>query len=178
MPGRAPAQAGLARWCRQSQDPVGRRQTPFGGLRGAAPASWPTEKGYVGGDNDPTGLVHLGAREYDPKIGRFISVDPILDLSDPQQLHGYAYSENNPINRSDPGGLKSNWKTSSSARSTTPRRRSSRRRRTPPASPRSPATPNSSYPSSRSSAALSPTPRCTWPRSSPMNMTSTASSSS
>ncbi|MET7423827.1 RHS repeat-associated core domain-containing protein [Dactylosporangium sp. NPDC005555] len=84
-----------------------RRQTPFGGSRGTVPTPWPSEKGFVGGDNDPTGLVHLGAREYDPTIGRFISVDPVLDLGDPQQLHGYAYSENNPVNRSDPSGLKS-----------------------------------------------------------------------
>ncbi|GAA3188362.1 polymorphic toxin-type HINT domain-containing protein [Dactylosporangium siamense] len=87
-----------------------RRQTPFGGARGTVPTPWPTEKGFVGGDNDPTGLVHLGARDYDPKIGRFISVDPVLDPSDPQQLHGYAYSENNPVNRSDPSGLQSKTK--------------------------------------------------------------------
>lgn len=34
---------------------------------------------------DNTGLTHLGAREYDPVTGRFISVDPLLDTGDPQQ---------------------------------------------------------------------------------------------
>ncbi|MBX6722306.1 MAG: RHS repeat protein, partial [Dactylosporangium sp.] len=48
-----------------------RRQTPYGGARGSSPA-WPTEKGFVGGDNDPTGLVNIGARQYDPMLGRFI----------------------------------------------------------------------------------------------------------
>lgn len=44
-----------------------------------------------------TGLTHLGAREYDPATGRFVSVDPIVDHSDPQQMHGYSYSYNNPL---------------------------------------------------------------------------------
>ncbi|MEV4135448.1 RHS repeat-associated core domain-containing protein [Dactylosporangium sp. NPDC049742] len=82
-----------------------RRQTPYGETRGPV-VSWPNKKGYVGGDADPTGLVHLGAREYDPNIGRFISVDPLVDFGDPQQMHGYSYSNNNPITWSDPTGLK------------------------------------------------------------------------
>jgi hypothetical protein len=41
-----------------------RRQLPFGQLRGSA-AVWPNRKGFVGGDVDATGLVHLGARDYD-----------------------------------------------------------------------------------------------------------------
>ncbi|WP_327587297.1 type IV secretion protein Rhs [Nonomuraea sp. NBC_00507] len=82
-----------------------RRTTPFGAVRGTTP-SWPTTKGFVGGRTDPTGLTHLGAREYDANLGRFISDDPISDQSDPQQLHGYAYSHNNPTSYSDPSGLK------------------------------------------------------------------------
>ncbi|MBB4968900.1 RHS repeat-associated core domain-containing protein [Saccharothrix violaceirubra] len=84
-----------------------RRQTPFGESRGTAPASWPDDKGFVGGTNDTTtGLVHLGAREYDAGIGRFISADPIMDLTDPQQINGYAYGNSSPITFSDPTGLK------------------------------------------------------------------------
>ncbi|MCX4468532.1 polymorphic toxin-type HINT domain-containing protein [Streptomyces albidoflavus] len=84
-----------------------RRTLPFGGPRGNATDTWPGTKGYVGGtDNtDTTGLVHLGAREYDPTIGRFISADPIMDLSSPQQINGYSYSSNNPTTFSDPSGL-------------------------------------------------------------------------
>lgn len=86
--------------------PVTRRRTmPFGEPRGTQPSSWPGERGFVGGTSDPTGLTHLGAREYDPTTGRFISVDPVQDLTDPQQWHGYAYANNNPITFSDPSGL-------------------------------------------------------------------------
>ncbi|MFC9688274.1 RHS repeat-associated core domain-containing protein [Kribbella sp. NPDC056951] len=82
-----------------------RRTTPYGEQRGAAPASWPGQKGFVGGVNDAsTGLVHLRAREYDPTIGKFISVDPIADYEDPQQLNGYAYANNRPTTSSDPDG--------------------------------------------------------------------------
>lgn len=82
-----------------------RRQTPFGAPRGGA-ASFPGERGFVGGTIDvSTGLVQLGARQYDPAIGRFISVDPLLDPNDPQQWSAYAYANNSPITSSDPTGL-------------------------------------------------------------------------
>jgi RHS repeat-associated protein len=86
---------------------VGRRRlAPFGTPRGDAPATWPGSRAFVDGTLDPTtGLTHLGAREYDPSLGRFISVDPVLDLTDPQQMHGYTYSNNNPVTFSDPTGL-------------------------------------------------------------------------
>jgi len=86
-----------------------RRTTPFGADRGAAPVagSWAGEKGFVGGTKDSTtGLTHLGAREYDPATGRFLSVDPIIDVNDPQQMNGYAYSNNSPVTFTDPSGLK------------------------------------------------------------------------
>lgn len=82
-----------------------RRHLPFGAPRGATPSSWPDERGFVGGPRDPsTGLTHLGAREYDPALGRFLSADPVTDVEDPQQLQGYAYAENNPTSFSDPDG--------------------------------------------------------------------------
>ncbi len=81
-----------------------RRQLPFGGARGNA--AFPGERGFVGGTNDSsTGLVNIGARQYDPALGRFLSVDPVMDQSDPQQWNAYAYSNNSPISFSDPSGL-------------------------------------------------------------------------
>ncbi|MFI5493609.1 RHS repeat-associated core domain-containing protein [Actinoplanes sp. NPDC051859] len=81
-----------------------RRTTPFGESRGTNPV-WPDNKAFVGGTADPTGLIHLGAREYDPTTGRFTSVDPLTNPDDPQTLHAYAYANNNPISFSDPTGL-------------------------------------------------------------------------
>ncbi|MBP2478606.1 RHS repeat-associated protein [Crossiella equi] len=82
-----------------------RYQDPFGIPRGAESGAWPDDKGFQGGTRDVTGLTHIGAREYDPSLGRFISVDPLMDLSDPQQMHGYAYANGSPITYSDPTGL-------------------------------------------------------------------------
>ncbi len=56
---------------------------------------------WQGNRQDPTGLVHLGARHYDPKIGRFLSPDPI---SFPTCLDLYTYANNDPINFRDPSG--------------------------------------------------------------------------
>ncbi len=81
-----------------------RYQDPYGNLRGAPPQSWPDKHSFIGGYQDTTSLVHIGAREYDPSLGRFTAVDPILDLADPQSWNGYAYASNNPIDHSDPTG--------------------------------------------------------------------------
>ncbi|MER7763679.1 polymorphic toxin-type HINT domain-containing protein [Streptomyces sp. NPDC097619] len=86
---------------------IGRRAfKPYGDIRGPKPTSWPNQRTYLGvGIDDSTGLTHIGAREYDSETGRFISADPIMDLTDPLQINGYAYSHNSPITRSDPSGL-------------------------------------------------------------------------
>ncbi|HEV2885884.1 MAG TPA: RHS repeat-associated core domain-containing protein [Jatrophihabitans sp.] len=87
-----------------SQATTVRRQDPYGNPRGQASA-WPNSHGFVGGYLDATGLTHLGAREYDPVLGRFVSVDPLLDSSDPGSLSGYAYADNSPIDGADPTGM-------------------------------------------------------------------------
>ncbi|MCC3762659.1 hypothetical protein K3N28_06195 [Glycomyces sp. TRM65418] len=83
-----------------------RRHDPFGNTRGLTQGTWPDDRGFVGGiDNTTVGLTTLGAREYDPTTGRFVSVDPIADYTNPQQLNGYAYANNDPINMIDATGL-------------------------------------------------------------------------
>ncbi|MGW0703226.1 polymorphic toxin-type HINT domain-containing protein [Streptomyces sp. NPDC002867] len=82
-----------------------RRFDPYGVERGEATGSWPGEKGYVGGTIDKsTGLTRLGAREYDAVIGKFISVDPLIDYTQPQQINGYSYANNTPVTLADPSG--------------------------------------------------------------------------
>lgn len=83
-----------------------RKFTPFGETRGTVPSLWPSKRGFVGGEVDETtGLVHLGAREYDPALGRFLSVDPVVDYNEPKQMNPYAYANNSPVTYADPSGL-------------------------------------------------------------------------
>jgi len=56
---------------------------------------------WQGNRQDQTGLIHLGARHYDPKIGRFLSPDPV---SFPTCLDLYTYANSDPINFRDPSG--------------------------------------------------------------------------
>ncbi|MFJ3648388.1 polymorphic toxin-type HINT domain-containing protein [Streptomyces murinus] len=82
-----------------------RAYLPFGQDRGTPPTTWPGDDGYIGGTPDTsTGLENLGAREYDPGTGRFISADPVLETTSPTQLGGYDYSGNDPVTNSDPTG--------------------------------------------------------------------------
>ncbi|MFJ9034902.1 polymorphic toxin-type HINT domain-containing protein, partial [Streptomyces sp. NPDC102274] len=80
---------------------------PYGETRGPKPSTWPNKRSYlgVGIDDATTGLTHIGAREYDQAAGRFLSADPVIDISEPLQMNGYAYAGNSPISTSDPTGL-------------------------------------------------------------------------
>ena len=61
--------------------------------------------GFGGGIWDAdTGLLHLGAREYDPETGRFISKDPLGFDGGDTNLYGYALAD--PVNLVDPSGEK------------------------------------------------------------------------
>ncbi|GGR69712.1 hypothetical protein GCM10010252_04730 [Streptomyces aureoverticillatus] len=83
-----------------------RYTSPFGAPRGEKPANWPDDKGFLGKPVDKvSGLTHVGAREYDPLLGAFISVDPLLVPEKHQSLNGYAYANNSPVTFSDPTGL-------------------------------------------------------------------------
>jgi RHS repeat-associated protein len=52
-----------------------------------------------------SGLYDFGARWYDPEIGRFQQIDPIVQSPfAPVTLNAYAYAGNNPVNNVDPDG--------------------------------------------------------------------------
>ncbi|MGQ0568317.1 MAG: RHS repeat-associated core domain-containing protein, partial [Armatimonadota bacterium] len=61
---------------------------------------------FTGAELDATtGLYHMGARFYDPTIGRWLSEDPVQDKSfEPATLNFYAYVVNNPTLLIDPHG--------------------------------------------------------------------------
>ena len=65
----------------------------------ANPLRYVGKEGYY---SDDTGLMLLGARYYDPLIGRFITQDPKRD-----GLNWYKYAGNNPVNDLDPNGTMS-----------------------------------------------------------------------
>ncbi|HEY6175717.1 MAG TPA: RHS repeat-associated core domain-containing protein, partial [Kofleriaceae bacterium] len=51
------------------------------------------------------GISKLGARLYDPSIGRFLSRDPLLIPCTAATTNPYSFADNDPINASDPSGL-------------------------------------------------------------------------
>lgn len=77
-----------------------RQYDPWGNLEAGA-----SEPGYAftGREWDPeTSLYYYRARYYDPKLGRFLSEDPLGHVEGPN-LYGYVH--NNPVNEVDPEGL-------------------------------------------------------------------------
>ncbi|MER6353975.1 ricin-type beta-trefoil lectin domain protein [Streptomyces sp. NPDC001634] len=82
---------------------------PYGNPRGTKPTTWVAadeNHGFLGKPTDATtGLDLLGARNYDPTLGRFLTPDPIFEAGDPNQMGGYTYAGDNPSTGSDPSGL-------------------------------------------------------------------------
>jgi RHS repeat-associated protein len=81
---------------------------PYGDLA-AAPtgpgANDKETKGYIGETrDDETGLLHLNARYYEPLLARFVSPDWFDPWQPGVGTNRYSYSENDPVNKSDPSG--------------------------------------------------------------------------
>ena len=77
---------------------------PYGAPRPSTTALV-TDRGWLQKTKDTTGLVDLGARYYDPVLGRFLSPDPLNVQVTAQSANAYAYSNNNPVTYTDPTGL-------------------------------------------------------------------------
>lgn len=82
---------------------------PFGDLKGCTTGSrydgYPHD--YAGYEYDSeTGNFHMQFRYYNPRIGRFLSGDLLAgSVGEPQSLNRLGYTQNNPINATDPNGL-------------------------------------------------------------------------
>ncbi|WXH30708.1 hypothetical protein WA016_04680 [Myxococcus stipitatus] len=87
---------------------------PFGGRRDAnnmLQASTATHsggrRGFTGHEQDDEfGLINMRGRIYDPRLMRFLSVDPVIADGGSTQAHNaYAYVLNNPTRYTDPSGF-------------------------------------------------------------------------
>jgi RHS repeat-associated protein len=98
-----------------SFDPFGGRRSPTwnGDLDAtglAALLAWQDSRGSRGFTDhehlNRTGFLHMNGRVYDPRIGRFVSPDPIVPVpSFSQSYNRYAYAFNNPLTYVDPTGF-------------------------------------------------------------------------
>jgi RHS repeat-associated protein len=85
---------------KESYAPYGQRQINSAGAS-SNNALWFAGKPF----DASTGLSYMGARYYDPQLGRFMGVDPAALRDD--DVHGfnrYAYGNNNPYRYVDPDG--------------------------------------------------------------------------
>jgi RHS repeat-associated protein len=84
------------------------RHYPYGEERWRWPeeGTFPTDYRFTGQRSDTgLGLIHMGARRYDPALGRWISADTlVLEPGSSQSYNRYAYVRNSPLVNVDPTG--------------------------------------------------------------------------
>ncbi|WP_437576987.1 RHS repeat-associated core domain-containing protein [Sorangium sp. So ce887] len=92
---------------RRSYDPFGRRRDPVWGEPVPASFSSETTRGFTGHEgDDELGLVNMKGRMFDPRIGRFLTTDPIVQAPlSGQSWNPYSYVRNSPLNYVDPSGF-------------------------------------------------------------------------
>lgn len=79
---------------------------PYGARLIDSAASDNNEIWFAGEQYDEsTGLSYMGARYYDPMLGRFLSMDPMqVDFASLYSFNRYAYANDNPYRFVDPSG--------------------------------------------------------------------------
>ncbi len=100
---------------RAAYDPFGGRRLPDGTREAgeaeraaaAGDAALDPARGFTGHEQlDRLGLVHMGGRVHDPRLGRFLSPDPVVgNPGSSQSWHAYSYVGNSPMSFTDPTGL-------------------------------------------------------------------------
>lgn len=70
-----------------------------------------TTRGFTGHEMlDEVGIIHMNGRIYDPRLGRFLQADPIIQAAtNTQSYNRYSYAWNNPLNATDPSGYSVRW---------------------------------------------------------------------
>ncbi len=77
---------------------------PYGGVLSTIGTD-ATSLGFAGEMTDPTALIYLRARYYNPALGMFTQPDPIMGVMGMSVSYNpYPYAHNNPINLTDPSG--------------------------------------------------------------------------
>ena len=79
---------------------------PYGDRQRLEPASSANEIWFTSRKEDPrTELIYMGARYYDPRIGRFLQPDAVGFVeTNIHSFNRYAYASNNPYRYRDPDG--------------------------------------------------------------------------
>jgi RHS repeat-associated protein len=84
------------------------RHFPYGGERWRWPedGNFPTDYRFTAQRfEQPLGIYTMGARWYDPALGRWLSADTIVpEPMDPQAFNRYSFVEGNPLKYTDPNG--------------------------------------------------------------------------
>jgi uncharacterized protein (TIGR02594 family) len=90
-----------------SYDAWGRRRNPTNWSYDSIPAPTLIDRGFTGHEHlDKFDLINMNGRLYDPVIGRFLNVDPVIQFpGNAQSFNGYGYCLNNPLKYSDPSGM-------------------------------------------------------------------------
>ncbi len=97
-----------------SYDSWGRMRDPatwVDNTPGTEPQLMVSGRSYTGHEHlDEFSLINMNGRIYDPILGRFLSVDPVIQYPDnTQSYNGYAYCLNSPLSASDPSGYQIKW---------------------------------------------------------------------
>src|SRR5262249_44139907 len=92
---------------RRSYDPFGQRRNPVWGQPPPGSFSSLTTQGFTGHESDnELGLVNMKGRIFDPKVGRFLTTDPIVAAPfSGQGWNPYSYVLNRPLAYVDPSGF-------------------------------------------------------------------------
>ncbi|NVI97980.1 VCBS repeat-containing protein [Myxococcus sp. AM009] len=92
---------------RHKYDPFGQRRSSVNLTQDAVAPLSGGRVGYTGHElDDELGLVYMRGRMYDPRLGRFLSPDPVIaGVGSSQAFNAYSYVVNNPMKYTDPTGF-------------------------------------------------------------------------